>query len=414
MDMLIYLMRGETCTVCQNLAGRLYTPGTEPQLPIHDRCDCYYENVTIPESGTIVTGDGDPDIWARIYTLERRINRLELIILRIQTMLHDLIAASVGGGAGSGVAGNIAFFKGPEQIIGDTKLTYTGEKIVALAGNIPNDAVGISAQNESTAAGSQAALRASANPDTPDNNIDLIAIQGGAGQVRSGAGLSELQLTAAAGQIKFSHAAPVCTDLPTLLAGLTALGLIFCPPTTPVLDTFNRADEGPPPAGWTNLNGGIKVVSNQAAGSDPAGGNVSYYNTIFGPNCEAHVPIAVLPNVQAGRNGFTGVGVGIKFETSHRLTVTYIRTASSTVLLSICNGITTIASTTRSGPAVGDKIGIRSIGSTVYGLFCPLGGNWEIFASAQHTYAANTGYLTHMIAWECSDARTDDFSGGTL
>jgi hypothetical protein len=50
-------------------------------------------------------------------------------------------------------------------------------------------------------------------------------------------------------------------------------------PTAPILDTFVRADEGPPPsANWSGIGvGGLKVVSNQCVG-DIAGQNIAYWN----------------------------------------------------------------------------------------------------------------------------------------
>lgn len=41
-------------------------------------------------------------------------------------------------------------------------------------------------------------------------------------------------------------------------------------PATSVLDDFNRADEGPPPSGWTaTLRGGWKISGNKAVANDP-------------------------------------------------------------------------------------------------------------------------------------------------
>jgi len=225
MEMLIYLMRGETCAVCQNLAGRLYTPGTEPQLPIHDKCDCYYENVIIPEGEPGGGGGGDPDVWAHIYALEEQLDRLERAIMEIQTSIRDILAQGIGGGgtgAGSGGGHRVAYFEGDENIIGDTGLTYIDGESFFLDGSSGSPML-LQVRNASGAA----VLRAHGSPSINANNVSVIAYSGSVGELIASSGLAGgLYITSAAGPLHFFYAAPVCTDLPTLLAGLTALGLI--------------------------------------------------------------------------------------------------------------------------------------------------------------------------------------------
>ena len=185
-------------------------------------------------------------------------------------------------------------------------------------------------------------------------------------------------------------------------------------PATSIIDDANRPDEGPPPStSWTNINAGLKVVSNQFAGDSLIGGNASHHNTTFGPDCEAYVTIAVLPQVQSSGLAFGGISVGLKFSDSHKLTVTYTRISSTEVELSICDVASVVLSVVRTATA-GDRIGIRSVGSIVYGYFCPTGGEWEIFGSIAHNHQMDSGYLTQVIHHDVSDARTDDFGGGTL
>ncbi len=68
-------------------------------------------------------------------------------------------------------------------------------------------------------------------------------------------------------------------------------------PTTPILDTFVRANEGPPPsANWTNqvenVAGGMIVVSNQLAGNSDAG-SAWWSAASFGPNSECYLTFPV-------------------------------------------------------------------------------------------------------------------------
>jgi hypothetical protein len=65
--------------------------------------------------------------------------------------------------------------------------------------------------------------------------------------------------------------------------------------TTPILDGFNRANEGPPPStSWTNLNAGLKVVSNVCVAN--AANSVDYYNVgTYGPDCEVYGTVTTKP-----------------------------------------------------------------------------------------------------------------------
>ncbi len=53
-------------------------------------------------------------------------------------------------------------------------------------------------------------------------------------------------------------------------------------PITPVLDTFNRANEGPPPAGWTTIfQAGAKIVGNECVTGDILNEGAIGWNTPF-------------------------------------------------------------------------------------------------------------------------------------
>ena len=226
MDMLIYLMRGETCAVCQNLAGRLYTPGTEPQLPIHANCDCYYETVTVNEGDPGGGGGGgNPEIWAALNSMDERLDRLERAIMEIQTSIRDILAQGVGGGGtgvGAGGGHRVAYFEGGENVVGDTGLTYVDGESFFLDGSSASPML-LQVRNASGAA----VLRAHGSPNINANNVSLIAYSGSVGELIAASGLSGgLYITSAAGPLHFFYAAPTCTDLPTLLAGLAGIGLI--------------------------------------------------------------------------------------------------------------------------------------------------------------------------------------------
>jgi hypothetical protein len=81
------------------------------------------------------------------------------------------------------------------------------------------------------------------------------------------------------------------------LSASTALAQGF--PGTPILDDFNRADEGPPPsANWTYplipADGGLEVIGNEL-GSSVQTASV-YWNSPAGPDSEVYVTVHVPPS----------------------------------------------------------------------------------------------------------------------
>jgi hypothetical protein len=70
-------------------------------------------------------------------------------------------------------------------------------------------------------------------------------------------------------------------------------------PTTPILDDFNRANEGPPPsANWSayhaswGFGDGLEVVSNQCKGNSYNLCGDWWSVETFGSDCEVYVTIA--------------------------------------------------------------------------------------------------------------------------
>jgi len=80
-----------------------------------------------------------------------------------------------------------------------------------------------------------------------------------------------------------------------LVFGVSAEDVLILPAEVDIFDNFNRADEGPPMAGWSSyIDPGLKVLNNQCA---PSGSfsHGAYFSTEMGRNVEAAVTITVLP-----------------------------------------------------------------------------------------------------------------------
>lgn len=96
-------------------------------------------------------------------------------------------------------------------------------------------------------------------------------------------------------------------------------------PDTPVLDDFNRPDEGPPPsAAWVNAVAfpgqlGVIVRDNRAQGPNIDHSHSSSWNTLFAPDQEVHVRYAATPDFAAA----SGIGLRLQDPTDHLTTQYY-------------------------------------------------------------------------------------------
>lgn len=252
--LLLFTINGEvTCSVCLGYAGRLYTPGQEPQLPIHDRCDCSYTPVWIDEGTTPdQPAHEHPEINARLATIEERLDRIETALVAIEAGIRDVIGHQVRG-----AADQVAYFDSANTVVGDASLRFLAKTLLTLAA-----AANPTIQAQHTAEGTTtcaviracapAARGAGANAFVGVMSTSWAASEyAGWGEFGTGADLAGLLLSANTGltriaskgyacidanntggvpQLGFFGATPTtrptCTDLPSLLAGLAALGLI--------------------------------------------------------------------------------------------------------------------------------------------------------------------------------------------
>jgi hypothetical protein len=193
-------------------------------------------------------------------------------------------------------------------------------------------------------------------------------------------------------------------------------------PTTGVLDSFNRADEGPPMTGWTTGykggTNGLKVVSNQCQGNVLTAMNDGWWNAQqYGPDCEAYFTVITKPLAgdqleiygrlqtpgSAAVDGYlarilANAGIGARCQ-----------------LYRVDNGVATSIATEVSGLpdiASGDLYGLEIIGSTI-NLYRNIGGaGWNLKMTATDATYTGAGYLGAGI-WNSNTATIDDFGGGT-
>lgn len=73
-----------TCLICRPWAGIFYDPGSEPLLPIHEGCNCYYLTVDVSESGI--------SLIHYHHDIEHRIAQIAQRTQNIQHVIEDLTA----------------------------------------------------------------------------------------------------------------------------------------------------------------------------------------------------------------------------------------------------------------------------------------------------------------------------------
>lgn len=182
------------------------------------------------------------------------------------------------------------------------------------------------------------------------------------------------------------------------------------PTTSAVLDNFDRANEGPPMTGWTDIDAGLQVISNAAGGT--TGANLSRLNTSYGPDAEAWATVSTKPGAVTRYFGFemrqtadTGDGYAA-YAIDRSGTDTW-------EIYRVDNGTYTLLGSAVTGPEVtaGDQIGMERLGSAVAVYHFTAGAWTQIATRTDSTY---TGTLYLALYVDDGTGRFDDFGGGTV
>lgn len=181
-------------------------------------------------------------------------------------------------------------------------------------------------------------------------------------------------------------------------------------PTTGILDTANRADEGPPPsANWTQVwfNGisGITVFSNQFKPTG-AGADAYWSAATFGPDTEVYITYATVSArlVLGGR--LTTIGDG----TTSGYYLDYGGATAGRLFRLDSGASTQLGATFGVNATSGDKYGLEIVGSALT-AYKDGGGGFASVDSRTDTTYATAGAIG--MAFSASGGRGDDFGGGT-
>lgn len=192
-------------------------------------------------------------------------------------------------------------------------------------------------------------------------------------------------------------------------------------PTTSVLDSGVRADEGPPPsASWTSGFAGsatLKVVSNTLY--DPTGSNGAMWGTTYGPDSECYTTITTKAS-DGGQSQLHLRAKEIGASTADGYRVLFTRLDANPgyqlVFRRMDNNVTTQLGATHNetggAAANGDKVGIDMVSDTL-SAYISRSGTWSsaITTRTDTTYTA-AGYIG--LRNNDAVAAYNDFGGGTI
>lgn len=186
-----------------------------------------------------------------------------------------------------------------------------------------------------------------------------------------------------------------------------------------LLDDFNRANENPLSGGgnWAKLNSAdgtdLQLISNAVASNAATTGSRYWTPSTFGPNVEAYFTITVKPaNTEAVfvLARLQGVG-GSNTWDGYQVRATAAAGTDTIAIISVTNNTGTQLASVDQEFAVGDKIGIRCLGTAIEGWY-NTGGTWtRVVEIEDSTYSAagNVGMRASATA-----TRIDDFFAGTV
>lgn len=193
-------------------------------------------------------------------------------------------------------------------------------------------------------------------------------------------------------------------------------------PIVPIVDNFNRANEGPPMTGWTAwMSTGLKVVSNQCAPNDGLDNGGYFTSAMGGPDVEASVTIATLPanggqTSVIARGNPTGAGFNGSWYAAYHAPDAGTDTIGIEWFDSSGAGSTILGSWSQD-LAAGDILRIRCVGSSIQ-AWAFTGGRWILVGQVTDTNIAGTGSNNKVGIYNYGNggtgARYDNFSAGTI
>jgi hypothetical protein len=189
-------------------------------------------------------------------------------------------------------------------------------------------------------------------------------------------------------------------------------------PTTPILDNFNRANEGPPPsANWTSFHTFIagKVSSNTCIVNGAS--TAQYWNPkVFIPDEEVYMKISTKPaNGNVARLCLRIQGANLATEDGYQLHFAADAGTDIITIRKVSSGTSSVLLTISPAQEVssGDSLGFSAVGSTLTAWYKSGSGAWVSLGSTTDSSFPSGGYIGMYLP---NDAAVviDDFGGGEV
>jgi hypothetical protein len=165
-------------------------------------------------------------------------------------------------------------------------------------------------------------------------------------------------------------------------------------PTTPILDTCNRANENPLSDGgkWTVTEGTMVVSSGQCMNTAEGMAGVAYWNVFtVARNFEVYAAVAAVPSPTSDSVSVFVLQTG----TSNGYGFACLASTGLCQVLRSDTGTTTVLTSHTYTLVNGDGIGLRSMGDTLYGYIQHDGVWGQVASTSDSTYT--TGFNLTII-----------------
>ena len=188
------------------------------------------------------------------------------------------------------------------------------------------------------------------------------------------------------------------------------------PPTTPVLDTFNRAN-GSVGSNWTVMHAGsfstMNIANNVAVNPGSASQYAwNYWNpATFGPDVEAYATVATYSGNDTLR---IGARVSVNSSTYNGYFVSIAANGLWSILRITAGLPTTLASGVTDPISSGDQIGIRIVGSVITALHKTTAKGWVALLSYDTMNDATRYTTAGSLSFEFRTSTIDNFGGGLV
>lgn len=189
--------------------------------------------------------------------------------------------------------------------------------------------------------------------------------------------------------------------------------LVF--PLTPLLDNFNRSNEGPPPSSSWAVYGSTagKVVSNAYVGSTfNAADNQQYWSpSSFGPDVEVYATVSTVRSADT----WLLLNARMDIAANNGYTIEWTADVSRIRVRRIDAGVkTTLGADITQAMASGDSLGMSIVGNTISVYYKASGGSWTLLTTRTDSTYTGAGRIMFGSWSSASGAIYDNVGGGTL